>query len=325
MKRFSVVSLVLMLLFLSANPAYATHITRELKTKDCTISIDAVVHQPDVLDAVPIRAVAMQWTEEKLSHFFFDDEDVDFYCQTAKNMPIIDGNLRNGNTMYDDPEKGSVLAYVDGMLEYIAPEMSYDDVYVFEELVYELPVDVPELDEEAQLAVTALKQRVEEIGLFPGEVMSIQYFDETLQAEYDLNGQCGYLIMMELCLNGIPCYPYGYTSTLGTRNCGSSIQGYVVDGQVIYLSTAHCGAYEMIEETGETAQILSLDEAIEMLEKRYANLIMEEDVNITQIRFSYMPITENNMLYHMEMRPAWCFYTESEIISLDAITGKQIR
>lgn len=309
----------------SVVPAQAAHVTQSLETPDCTIWIDAEVYQPSKGNIVPIHAGAMQWSEEILTHLFFDDaDDIEYYRQTGQPA-IVDGNIRNGNIMYDDPDRGSVITHASGTLDYISPKLAYDDTYMFSEMVYEWPDEAPQLDEAALAAADALRQMATSLGLYPGEILTLRYCDEDFRSEYGLSSADGYLIFMELCLDGVPCYPYMIESTLNWPVLGSSILGYVVDNEVIYISTAQSAGYEMLGPTGETAPLMTLDAAIEALHQWYSNLIMTEDVNILQIRLAYMPVLENNQFYHVEMRPAWCFYTDSQIIPLDAITGRLIR
>lgn len=309
----------------SVVPAQATHVTQSLETPDCTIWIDAEVYQPSKEDIVPIHAGTMQWSEETLTHIFFDDaDDIEYYRQSDRPA-IVDGNIRNGNIIYDDPDRGSIIVHANGSLNYISPKLAYDDAYLFSEMVYEWPDEAPQLDEAALSAADALRQMAESLGLNPGEILTLRYCDEAFCSEYGLSSANGYLIFMELCLDGVPCYPFMIECALEWPVSGSSILGYVVDNEVIYVSTEQSAGYEMLGPTGESAPLLTFDAAIEALHQWYSNLIMNEDVNILQIRLAYVPVLENNQFYHVEMRPAWCFYTDSQIIPLDAITGRLIR
>lgn len=325
MKRGKIPVLVLALIFLCTASGPAQHITRTLDADGCAISIDANVHIPEAAYIAPVYAVATQWREEMLNHLFFGDEAIEYYRQTDFFHPVVDGCLTNGSIMFDNPEKGSVLAHVSGTFEYTSPKLVYDDTYVFWDLAFELPAEIPRLDENASKAADALRAMAISLGLYPGEVMSIRYCDEAFRSEHGLFSDAGYLILMELRLNGVPCYPYHFYSTRDMLVRGSSIQGYVVNGEVQYVSTLHAAGYEMIGNAGTSAALLTVDEAIDKLVQRYSNLIMDGPVHVEQIRLAYAPVPLNNRLYHMEMRPAWCFYTENEIILIDAVTGREIR
>ena len=317
---------VLLATVLAAVPALGepVRMEREIDADGSSIVIDASVWAPESLEAPVLQARIMEWSEEELRRVFFAGQDVSFTHMEYGDGQLVDGVFANRTTQYDTEDRESLYVHM-GTLEFSGAAFDYHDAGRLDALYLEMPQGQALSGAAYQQAIEAARDKLAQLGLEAGEVIRGYRCDAALRAQWNIQSQDGYWLWLELCLEGLPCYPRGfYLERRDEPVMGSSAWAYVAEGQVLYLSLLGGVGYEVIGREEAEGGPMDLEGAIERLTDKYSGLILDGPAVFDEIRYVYMPVPQPNMLYHVDMRPAWCFMSDSGEVIFDALTGEEI-
>lgn len=152
-----------------------------------------------------------------------------------------------------------------------------------------------------------------------------------------------YYMFFPIELNGIPCDTIGYTdqaSTLPIR--GSEIE-VIISKNGVELCKTNGTVYQKINRlNNELLPIISMDQAINIVKKKYDDIILINQIRITEIAIVYTPILTDVSIDSktgavdydgVNLIPTWLFKTESNdsekrkfitYVRINAITGDEI-
>ncbi len=148
--------------------------------------------------------------------------------------------------------------------------------------------------------------------------------------EIPIVSEDGYILEYYVGKDGIPVTKNLYGSYAnGILTVPSNVTAqYTKDGLMgVSVSNVYIFSDKLEDESA-----IPLEEAIEKLEQKYSNIILEEEQTVTRIDFSYYPVfTEEFNVY--EMTPAWSFYIEApteyeypeqKLVLINAVDGSEI-
>ncbi|MBW9158704.1 hypothetical protein [Clostridium tagluense] len=155
-----------------------------------------------------------------------------------------------------------------------------------------------------------------------------------------------YYMLFRIDMNGIPCYDSHYTmQSLDSMVSGSEAR-VIISKNGIESFDINGLIYNQKNSKINTSHLISMQQAVESLKKKYSNVILKDEMLVTGISIIYLPVitsrgTTSNagvtLNKQIEMVPCWYFninlkYSNSEGIvdtmpievRINANTGKEI-
>lgn len=325
MKRTIILILAFLMCCLSTI-AETGHVSREINADGNMIYIDADIVSPNDMNAPKLHVKAIQWTDAELADAFLGGAQVTIEHDVFGDGSLFDGEYQNRTSRYQGPSNLSIYTYVSGILAFTAESFSDSNIPILEALPIKTGdlVEFPDFSlEEAAQYISAMTKA---LRLSMGEILSVHQIDAGEKSKRGLSVDEGYWLWVGLTINGFPCLPEPYFSCLRDEPLpGSSLYAYVTRDGVQYFAMLDASGYEVVDVLPGEAQSIPLDQAIDRLTKKYAEMIVEEALTIDRIVFSYVPVLQPGMMYHYTMEPAWCFFADSgEVIIFDAHSGGEI-
>ena len=305
------------------------------------------------------KQIPKAFTEEQLLAFFSETPERTYYSET--NLTVYDAETEGGSTDgtgLDFSTKAGDLA-----------EMAYDIVgTVYEgEQIKNASLDFASIDE----VIEEIGKKMTELGFAPEdwyadkvytltkddlEQYKEAHYNAILDNPYSLNeDEMEKETAFAEKIKKYPCKSQYYID-IGFKTDGIKV---LKDLSLTYGGSAEntipgscCKIYysedgfEVVviynvceTESSEDAEIIAPDEAKELINKKYGDIIFDGEVEVNGMELIYLPIPQNDLgdySNRFEARPAYAFYctvteefygemrTENEITYFDAVTGNEI-
>ncbi|WP_326975305.1 hypothetical protein [Caproicibacter sp. BJN0012] len=329
---------------ISGDQSIPSHITKEL---DTNLTVDADVNyvagktysvyhaeykkfDKDLLIQTLLPSDEQIADQKTFLNDIYGEDDTLFISQKQSKL-----YLSKDFFYFQKPEYDGYSTFITGANDYFLENMS--DVYPHKKL--------PSLDEAA--ATEKVKTAIDALAL-PVETDSLQIY--TLDAE-SLNEQAAkfmtneeyksmdktqktklkhdfdasddaYLFVYHCQNNGIPLY---FNDNITSSRNGVPLKGARVHALVNKNGLVMLQAYGILDVksvTQENASIVSPNQALDAVQKKYRNTILANDVKITNISLCYYPCDESSENHSFALSPVWAISVQSTKQTSDA-KGKQ--
>jgi hypothetical protein len=298
----------------------------------------------------------------------FSDGEITAFCELVPNSAILDENradsdVREGyERIYHEFADGAFLNYDAGDFVYSHPAYA-DKFYASEISGYSLWIrrdlpkiymkeNIPGADRES--AVSLVRNAAETLGLSVSARADVYALDyETMSARWDetnyrrKDGTPGepwkeddgvYVVVLREEVEGLPVSDIGYFDGSGQMMfVGGRIMGVVGRDGLTFFS---CRGIYSVNEKNEKTEPVSFDRAVNAVKEKYANMIMTNPVEITDIRAELIPADSGKDANPIKLTPAWvfsCMQTTTETkegeeymitsefpVVIDGITGAEV-
>ncbi len=318
-------------------------ISAEVSAAYDLLSVQAEVEVPAGvnLDAVPLGTAMVH---------LLDMEQIceDITCLGAGVREQIDDEHENGNEDMDSyPSR--IIYYEDGRtlvidpfyLHYYTPLALFIGGKVLweEEGLAEYNPDLYR-DRELNFAESAdvyrkVRNRLDEWGIVLGEryellgldheTMAEQEYVTNDRGEYDASlkkeswteeDDCYYFRCAQE-FHGIPIYYYGYGVLRGYHNIGSAFK--IKYGRNGFVEIEVNRPYD-VQDSGKTVRIISPEEAVDCLIRKYSNIIMTDSVAVDKLSLQMLP--ERSAPGRYDLIPVWVFEGKEHWVFDDGSEGE---
>lgn len=143
--------------------------------------------------------------------------------------------------------------------------------------------------------------------------------------EFEDDKGCYYMIWREQCPHGETIMSGNYSTNYGSGvkyTMGVYLMAIVNEEGLVTLFSNIRYAYDGENEIDKP--LIDVDTALEQIRAMYENVILPEEIYITDISLQYVSIMEDFDKRSYKIVPAWCMKTEAESFRMyvvDAITG----
>jgi len=334
-------------------------VPKEIKQElDENLIVDAIVKVPANLPSEAYKYIASFFivdTDTVFQNLFANEEIIN----QIKNPP--EDGTNKMNTYYTSKEGSSLLcgaasiSYAASLghkvLEAFRPEYSYgffggDENYNADQFLKDKSLSFRQIDDAASEvrnlingwgidlysegdAYTLDFQTLEE----QHKIISNEAYEDLPKRNWSIEDDCYYFSFSQ-AIDNIPVSfiehgnPDDGSSTVGTK-----IKAIISSGGIQYLECS-C-AYRPVENSKESVKLISVEDALSTVKKKYANIIVSPEIRITSIEFCYVPCKRNKSDNDFELIPAWVFKAEQadenyeNLISLNYVivnaeTGEEI-
>lgn len=310
---------MIVLLSLSFIASAEEHFLWNSTETQITISSNMPSPAPKMLS--PLHAKLQTWQENSVA--LFDR----FYLIESNNHPkrieldsgfalLFDEKTLESMVFLRDP--GASFRYMNGRAEACYVN-AIDDVYAQHTFLGSEIEGNKLLGDNALTEISLLKEKMKEYGIHIGKpIQMTAYYDSN---EGILNqGQFEFLeIAFSQELAGREIIPWG----ISLYNGLISSNAYGISNVLIRLMLE-----EIVPEKEQP--VLSVEEALILLEKHVSDLILEKKVIIDHVALEYIPVPLNFTYTDIEILPSWIFYVDYEqddtrqVFSINAFTGKPL-
>ncbi|MDR1882324.1 MAG: hypothetical protein LBR26_06025 [Prevotella sp.] len=307
------------------------HIAQELSE---SVKINADVDIPDNAEWRVFDVALKEFTEDDISSFlsaFQNGEVTEEYHSESGLAPGYEGT----NLTFAD---GSYLACDAGQLLFNAPayyKRDYENEimgtsYFLRDDLGEIYINdvIPNLDKED--AVAAVQDAITALGISVSDPPTIYALDyETMTSRWEdyitkdgtpaipwQEDEGAYVVVYREAFEGVPVTDRGYVEANQDVFCtGGRIMGVFSRKGLICMSLG--GIYEPLN-SGETDQLLPLDGAIDVLARKYTDMLVTEPIQVTRIEASLVPYPSSDEPGALQLIPAWVFWCRQSATASDA-------
>lgn len=301
---------------------------------DTNLTIDAKIKGPvDLKEADILRASLLVLNREVLESRLLQDSNITRKNESSTNLhyETADGKqlgISSHSLFFNTPHFNNIRA-VFGIAYRIAhyeigdnldsyqqnrdlPFLPYAEVIerVKEEFGL-LNISVQEPIELYALDYQTMREQ-EKIRLDSGLLTDPRDGSVNLKGAWTEEDNC-YFLIMHLSLQNIPVFPSNHGKVEDkTLVYGSSLYAcYSVQG-LEYLTIS--APYQQTGIAQENVPLISLEDALSVVQHKYSNVILTDPTAITEISFFYVPTLVNKSREEFFMRPAWCFQVGQEVV-----------
>jgi len=326
----------------------------QIKLAD-NLFVDAEVDEPQIYDAQILKGSVVQFEDGNLVSAFLGSDPIEHikegggltYLKDDKSLLILDDKA------YFDYHT-SLKGYIEGIIN----TMYFGNLNKFQaEKLNFMP------KEEAVSKVNSVLQK---IGITPYKEPDIYCMDyKTLQQEQEISMDNGlqdfvnlgkvklkeewteddefYYLSYKLDIDGIMCDPVGYTQMpSGLPINGSKVEAIVSKKGIEMLKTTGY-IYKSIGKSTTNSPIITIDQALGSVKKKYENIILTNELTIVNISLIYMPIYSNVIIdketgavtaRQIDLVPTWLIMIKEKnssgspdsfsYIRVNALTGEEI-
>jgi len=308
------------------------------------LTVDAEIKAPNISIAPILKAKNSVFDEEKLCEVFFSNNDIDFKSEES-SMTFT----KEDKTLLLSIDK-SFFQFNTSLSDYFGGIINPEDFGNLSKFKKER-LDFMDKQQAIDLASNILKS----IGINPygqPEIYSIDF--ETIQEEQQLRLKEGglqyfvdvgvaklkdkwtkddefYYIIYKIEVNGLPCDSIGYTQMPSGLPVSGSRIDIAISKSGLAMMKIKDTVYQSEGNESKPSVLISVDKALETIEKRFENIILPNKMVITDISLAYSPSlisfepdTKTGGIKNRKILliPAWIFKIQQKIDNLRGGTGE---
>jgi hypothetical protein len=144
----------------------------------------------------------------------------------------------------------------------------------------------------------------------------------TWKGNWTVNDDC-YYMNFRYTIKGIPIVSINHGSIdNNTYISGSIINAYYSENGLLYLDINH--KYKIISTEKTNQNLITINEALDILKKKYQDIILTDPTNITKAELCYVPTFKDKSHEAYYLVPAWCFSLSQNMTSSKNVTSQTI-
>ncbi|MBC8059813.1 MAG: hypothetical protein H7Y18_04025 [Clostridiaceae bacterium] len=333
---------------------------KDTKTYKATLAdnliVDATVDVSDVKDIPTLQVTGKVFDKNELLNTFLGSKDIKEKKEGGQSTYIVSNksltiHAEPGRFNFITPLGDYVKSIIDSRdevskfksaeLDFVAKSKATEQVTA---LIKTLDITSHTSPEIYALDYNTLQQ--EQDGLMKDK--NYKYFVDLgktrIKEKWTKDDECYYMVF-RIDMNGIPCSNTNFTmQSLDAMISGSEL-GVIISKDGIESFNINGVIYEQKNSKVKTSGLISMEQALESLKKKYSNVILKEEAIITGISMVYLPVitklgtvSEEGVSSNreIEMVPCWYFnikqkYTKAGkvntidiVVHINAIDGKEI-